>query len=250
MLETTKLKPEWWSLFDPDLPNDPMIRSALIGRSPGVAYVNRIDQPAQIVVRDHYGTTFAGSRVTATFLSEAIDRARKRGWVSLIDNGVPDEVRANGEVVDRLHFDDCDLQSKLLQVLRGQLPTGFEVLDLDRRLFELCHHCNRELPRIYGDELDRFFDFGYGICLMHDGEVVSEAYAGYVAEGRAEVIVGTVEACRGQGLASIACAFLAEAARARGDVILWSCLASNPASIATARHLGFESERHYQVIYL
>jgi GNAT superfamily N-acetyltransferase len=249
VLTTTELKPEWWPLFDPRTPNDVILRSALAGRSPGLAYLDRCESPEQIVVRTCGGKAFASTSVSESFLHEAIGHARRLGWTSLADTGIPDGVRERGRVVERTRFDDCDLGSETLRSLRGQLPPELEVRSLDRDLLQRCPHAKRELPKDYGDDLDSYFDFGYGICLLREGDVICEAYTGYVAEGRAEVIVGTVESFRGRGLASVASAFLAEEARRRGHEFTWSCMTENVGSMRVARRLPFRSEGPYSEIY-
>ena len=201
---TREMDSAWWSLFDPDTPNDVILRSALVGRCPGLAYLDRRRSPAQAVVRAHGGKAFASSGVTEPFLHRAVDQASRLGWTALVDTELPEGVRSRGRVVDRARFDDCDLASDTLRTLREGLPPDVEIRALDRELLERCHHAVRELPGEYGGQLDSYFDFGYGVCLLRDGEVACEAYAGFVADGRMEAIVGTVEELRGRGLASIA----------------------------------------------
>lgn len=249
MLTTTELKPEWWPLFDRHTPNDVILRSALAGRSPGLACLDRCESPRQIVVRAHGGKAFASTGASEPFLHEAIDCATRLGWTSLTDTGIPRSVRERGRVVERTRFDDCDLGSEALRSLREQLSPELDVRPLDRDLLQRCHHAKRELPKDYGDNLASYFDFGYGICLLRNGDVVCEAYMAYVAKGRTEVNVGTVESFRGRGLASIASAFLAEEARRRGHRFTWSSMTENVGSMRVARRLPFRSERPYSEIY-
>jgi len=246
---TREMDSAWWSLFDPDTPNDVILRSVLAGRCPGLAYLDRPRNPAQAVVRAHGGKAFASRGVTEPFLQWAVDQASRLGWTALADTGVPESVRSRGRVVDRACFEDCDLESETLRTLRDGLPRDFEMRPLDRELLERCHHALRELPGEYGDHLDSYFDFGYGVCLLQGGEVACEAYAGFVADGRMEAIAGTIESLRGQGLASIASAYLAEEARVRGHAFTWNCLADNVGSLKVARRLGFRTERSYREIY-
>ncbi len=249
MQVTTRMNPDWWSLFDPSTPNDPILRSVLGGRSPGTAYLDRAANPSQVLIRTHCGETFANLGASETFLHEALDLAIQRGWTSVIDSGLPDSVRARGKEVSRTQFDDCDLTSDELRALRERLPDGIEVRPLDRTLFERAHHSRRELSAGYGEALDSYFDFGYGIYLLSEGEIVSESYVGYLGDGRNEVNVGTVDAWRGKGLASIASAFLAEETCRRGHAFTWSCITENAPSLAVARKLAFRSERPYCVYY-
>ncbi|GAG19561.1 unnamed protein product, partial [marine sediment metagenome] len=197
----------------------------------------------------HGGETFASVGCPEAFLHEAIDLASRLGQIVLIDSGVPESIQARGRVVERTKFDDCDLDSEALQALRQRLPSHLEARMLDGELLERCPYAGSTLPKLYGDKLDSYFGFGYGVCLLHGEDVVSEAYVGYVAEGRVEVIAGTAEPYRGQGLASIVAALLAEAARWRGHQPTWSCITENVGSMKVARRLAFRTERPYRMVY-
>lgn len=245
----SELRRDWWARFDPDTPNDVILRAVLAGWYPGLAYLDRAGDPRQLVVRAQGGKAFASTNASEPFLHEVIDRVETLGWTSLADAGIPDSVRERGRVVKRVRFDDCDLESSALRSLRERLPSEFEIRQLDAALLPRCHHAKRELRKDFGDKLESYFDFGYGICLLHRGQVVCEAYAAYVAEGRVEVSVGTVEAYRGRGLASMASAHLAEEACKRGHALTWNCHADNVGSLHVARRLAFRSERPYREIY-
>jgi len=247
---THEMNPAWWDLFDPDTPNDVILRSVLIGRCPGLAVLDRRRNPKQVAIRAHGGKAFASVGAQEGFLQGALDRMTHLGWTALADAGVPESVRRRGRVVDRARFEDCDLESAALRSLRAALPPGFDRRPLDRELFRRCHHAERELPAEYGDKLDSYFGFGYGVCLLHGGDVVCEAYAGFVAEGRMEAVAGTAEPFRDRGLATIASAYLAEEARRRGQTFSWNCLADNLGSLKVARRLGFRTEWSYREIYL
>jgi len=246
---TATLRPEWWALFDPATPNDVILRSALIGRCPSVAFLDRRGSPEQIVIRAHGGKAFASVGASESFLHDALDRIGALGWTALADTGIPGSVRERGRVVSRARFDHCDLESGGLRSLRDRRPSYLEVRALDRGLLARCPHAKRELAKAYGEMLDSYFDFGYGVCLLHRGDVVCEAYTGFVADERMEVIAGTAEPHRGRGLASIASAFLAEEARGRGHAFTWNCLADNAASLSVARRLAFRREASYREIY-
>jgi GNAT superfamily N-acetyltransferase len=241
---------DWRRRFDPDMPHNLILSSALLGRCPTHAFVDRDHAPTQLVVRTHGGKTFASTDISESFLHQALDRAVRLGWTSLIDSGVPKSVLDRGELVPRLRFDRFDIKSRSLSELRDRLPAPFVVASLNRTRLADCDHGKRELPKYYGDRLAEYFEFGYGICLMAGDTVAAEAYAGYVADGRIEVIVSTREALRGQGLASMAAAFLAAEASKRGHDLTWNCHADNVGSVKVARRLPFRRERAYREIYL
>jgi len=251
MIESHRLCREWRTRFDTDTPNDVILLSALAGHCPATAFLDCADDPEGIFIRTYGGKAFASLAASEDFLHQAVDRASAQGWTALADTGLPESVRGRGRVVERLRFDRCDLDAEALRELRGSLPSDLKARPLDRELLKRCHHAKRELPDEYGGALHGYFDlFGYGICLLSGNDVMCEAYVGHVADDRMEAIVGTVEAFRGRGLASIAAAFLADEARTRGHAFTWNCVADNVGSVKVARRLAFGRERPYREIYL
>ncbi len=246
MRVTQAAKPSWRAHFDADTPNDVILLSALSGRCPSISYLDRSPNPQQIVVRAHGGKAFASTCATEVFLHDVVDQFGALGWTALVDTGLPESIQSRGRAVARIRF---DLPAESLAGLRGSLPPDMTIQPLDRELLERCQHASRELAKCYGRQIDNYFSFGYGICLLSGEDVVCEAYACYVAEGRAEAVVGTAEPFRGKGLASLAAALLAEESRKRGDEFTWNCLADNVGSSKVARRLGFRRERPYREIY-
>ena len=250
MLLTAQPRSEWLSLFDQHTPDAPVLLALLSGQCPGVGFVDKIDHPSQAVVRALGGEMFASVGCRDGFLNESLKLASQLGPSFLIDSGIPESTAARGTAIERIHFSNCDLTSDALRVLRQQLPAHLDVRVLDRDLLACCPFAGQTLPKLYGEKLDSYFNFGYGICLARGESVVCEVYAGYVAEGFVEVIVGTVESHRGQGLASVAGALFADAARQRGHQLTWSTRVDNLGSIRLARRLGFQHERSYRMIAL
>ncbi len=83
---------------------------------------------------------------------------------------------------------------------------------------------------------------------MRDEEILAEAYAPFIGRGVAEVGMVTPEAHRGQGLATMAIAWLAVPLAARGLTMYWSCDAANAASVRVAEKLGFGAPRPYRIL--
>jgi RimJ/RimL family protein N-acetyltransferase len=101
---------------------------------------------------------------------------------------------------------------------------------------------------MYGN-IDNFISHGLGYCLMNGDEICSEAYASFRAEGQYEIGVITAEPHRGRGYAYITCDHLVDECAKSGYQTTWSCDRPNAASIATARKLGYQRQREYQVLY-
>ena len=106
----------------------------------------------------------------------------------------------------------------------------------------------RELVEGAHGSIDAFLEHGIGLCLMREDEILAEAYAPFIGGGVAEVGVVTSEAHRGQGLASIAIAWLAEVLAERGLAMYWSCDTDNEASVRVAGKLGFGPARPFGIL--
>jgi GNAT superfamily N-acetyltransferase len=237
------------ALFDPTVPDNPVLWAVLKGRHAGRAVVDDAQNPSQCVLRTDAVLTFASRRVSQPFLDEAIVHFRRTGPVWLVWPATPSSRLLAPEaahVAGRIEFTDCDPRSPVLVALRRRLPDGFEVRPIDRQLIERCEW--RSDMEFYCGSLDNFTVNGMGLCLMRGDEIIVEAYASSLGEAQAEIGAVTREAYRGRGYAPIACAYLIEVLDRRGYRAYWSCGADNPASARVARKLGFRHEKPYQIL--
>jgi RimJ/RimL family protein N-acetyltransferase len=96
-----------------------------------------------------------------------------------------------------------------------------------------------------------------GYCVVYEAEIVCEAVGGpfvrgpFVqgpfAGGTVEIGVGTKEAHRGKGLATIAAARTIQACEAAGFQPFWNAAQHNVPSVALARRLGSRTEKPFLV---
>lgn len=236
------------ALFDPAVPNGPVLWSVLEGRNTGRALVDSIQDPSQCVIRTDANLTFFSRQIDQTFLYEAIVRFGQTDpvWLVWPPTLIPQpSLLKDAQVVQRLEFYDCNSRGPLLAGWRRRLPAGFEMRAIDRRLLERCEW--RSEMEFYCGSLDNFLANGIGLCLMRGDDIIVEAYASSLGGGRAEIGAVTRAAYRGQGYAPIACAYLIQAVEERGCQPYWSCDIDNGASIRVARKLGFRQERAYQI---
>lgn len=237
------------ALFDPAIPDNPVLWAVFQGRNAGRALVDNNRNPSQCVVRTDAILTFASQQIDQAFLHESIAYIRETDalwlvWPNTMVARVlpPDEPK----VVERYEFYDYDYQSLMQAKRKQRLPDGFEIRPIDRNLLERCEW-GPEME-FYCGSGENFLENGIGLCLMRGEEIIVEAYASSLGDQMAEIGAITREAYRGFGYAPMACAFLMEACEQRGYHAYWSCDKDNPASIRVAQKLGFRIQKSYQIL--
>ncbi len=137
---------------------------------------------------------------------------------------------------------------------RALLPAGFELRSVDRALLaegslgnlealqeEMCS----ERPSV-----DDWLAHSFGTCLLHGNEIVCWSLSEYDGPDRCEIGIETQEPYQRRGLATITASAAVEGALARGILhVGWDAWASNAASLATARKVGFELRESYPVYF-
>ena len=236
------------ALFDPAVPDNPVLWAVLRGCHAGRALVDDIQRPSQCVLRTDAVLTFASRQISQPFLNAAIAHFRTAGAVWLVWPPAPATELVAPEaacLAQRLEFTDCDAQSQVLADLRRRLPEGCEIHPIDRPLLERCEW--RSEMEFYCGSVDSFLANEIGLCLLHGGDILVEAYVSSWGETQAEIGAITREAHRGHGLAPITCAHLIQLCEQRGYGAYWSCDAENEASVRVAQKLGFRQKRLYQI---
>lgn len=237
------------ALFDPQVPNNPVLWAVLKGRHSGKAVVDDLQNPIQCVLRTDALLTFYSRQISQAFLNEAIAHFRALGpiwlvWPATSSLHPPDF--ENVRIVQRLEFFGYDPQSRILTDLRRQLPPAYRIRTTDRQLLNRCKW--RDEMAFYCGSVENFLANGIGLCMMLGDEIIVEAYASSLGDTRAEIGAITREAYRGRGYAPITCAYLIDACEQKDFHAYWSCDQDNTASIRVAQKLGFQHERAYQIL--
>jgi RimJ/RimL family protein N-acetyltransferase len=236
-------------LFDFDFPNRTTLLSYLEGRSPGVALVDHLDEPtACIVSANLYNFTFIGGTPDAEWLAEAINHLRRERYLLIVRAPWLPNASAALPQADRTlqRYEFLHPQPER-QVPPVPLPSGYSFRPLDAELLKRCAWYE-EMVVGYGSD-EAFLANALGFCLMHGDEICCETYALFPAEGHYEIGAVTHKEYQGKGFAYATCLHLAKACASRGFETSWSCDQDNPASIATARKLGYATQREYQFVY-
>lgn len=234
------------SLFDPSFPNSTMVFSTLEGRTPGKVVVNSLANPtACLVTSNFFDTTFIGGTIDQDWLESTVAALRRTQdvtltWSAYVANGLepPDMPSA---AIDRLEFYSGALAAPV------HLPEGHHLQRIDAALFSRCLW--QDVALMAFGTTENFLRHGIGVCLMRDDELCSEAYAFFRGAGKFEIGAVTHDNYRKQGYAYIACTHLNHMCAARGYPTYWSCHRDNTASAATARKLGYATERAYTFLH-
>ncbi len=233
-------------LFDEEQPNSAMVFSTLEGRTPGKAYINVIDNPtACILTINFHNLTFLGGMIEQQWLNEAVAKLRRTQdvnltWSSQVAQGLKPPSPPVAEIA-RFEFFDCPTEPSVA------LPDGHHLQNIDIELFSRC---------LWRDEVimacattENFLRHGFGLCLMTHNEIRSEAYAAFRGAGKFEIGVITHDKYFKQGYAFITCKHLIRICEERGYPTCWSCHQNNVASVATARKLGYKTQKAYKFLY-
>jgi len=249
MIEVQTTHPKLPALFDSKIPNNPILFATLMGNTPGRAWVDDPGNPSQCMVRVNGLLVFLSNGVNQAFLDEGFDIIKQFSHVVFVSRRGEStlQIPKADRILQRLEFKKYDAESQsIVDSIDGDLPNGFEIQDIDKELIKKID--SREDIESYCGSLENFLEHGLGICLMQNGDIVSEAYAPYVTTRNVELATFTKETHRGHGYATKTCAHFIQICRERGLEPYWSCDADNLASVSLARKLGFKNEREYQIL--
>ncbi|MFB5662595.1 GNAT family N-acetyltransferase [Alteribacillus sp. HJP-4] len=92
---------------------------------------------------------------------------------------------------------------------------------------------------------EAFFEKGRGYCAVDGDEIVSLCYTNYAADRKQCIAIETSEAHQKKGLAARVGLHYVKDCIQEGLIPYWDCMASNEASAALARKLGFTYQFSY-----
>jgi len=188
----------------------PAAFTVLEGILPAQVFVDRRERPSvSLIVSDH--CYLAGSMYNAAFNAELLSLLRTNvmpqkehlfiftfndGWLDVLDALLKDHGVTR---LVRTSFDfDRDRFREQHHNWRERIPTGYTLRQIDA---ELAARVSGPVE-IWGS-IERFLAHGFGFCVMRDDKVVSNCQTTAVGDRRAEIGIGTEEAYRRLGLATL-----------------------------------------------
>ncbi|WP_067844351.1 GNAT family N-acetyltransferase [Amphibacillus sediminis] len=127
------------------------------------------------------------------------------------------------------------------------LEQGYKVHKITKLLFENNNNSIENIDFLHSKVLefwrtpDSFFAEGIGYCIVHNNEIVSVCFSGFVFENIHCIDIETLEAHQGKKLAQkIAHSFVKDCFE-NNMVPYWDCMEVNEPSIAVAENLGFSN---------
>ena len=239
------------------------VEATLDGTCPGRVWVNDINVPSAAIVETPEGHYVIGNAQDASFnrsLAKFVEatvspggrgegwwwfylRCTTEGWAETMREVLP----AERAVEKPREFYVCE---KVGIDLRRELPTGFDLVQVDEGFFACedvknIENIRRRARSSFGS-CELFLEKGFAFCIVHDNEVVSECFADNVSGERCEVGVHTLEGYRQRGFATLVVAAAVDWALSKGiKEVGWHCLKYNESSGATARRVGFRKVEEY-----
>ena len=163
-------------------------------------------------------------------------------WAKLIEKCYPKAKRVMRYAIKKDTKFDVDKLQEMLKLL----PQGYELRKIDGDIYDKCLESpvTEDFVALFENK-EKYLQYGRGMVIIKDGEIVSGAssYSRY-REG-IEIEVDTVESERRKHLATVACSALILECLKEGLYPSWD--AQNMDSVKLAKKLGYEYSHEYVV---
>jgi GNAT superfamily N-acetyltransferase len=221
-------------------------------RSPtikGRLLVDNVAAPTFAVVQEvAEGTAYVGGAVTPSALAVAVEQLRSEQEVVIclwpdapLAAMLPPAADYDGTAIDFVdRVPTVDLGALTLA------PSGYTLAPITADLVPALSGYDYYIAMFGGAAAA--LNHTVGFCLLHANQVVSEAVAGPLTHGIAEIGAGTREEYRRNGLATVVAARVIQACEALGYAPFWNASQQNRPSVALAQRLGFQTERSFRVV--
>lgn len=128
-----------------------------------------------------------------------------------------------------------------------QKVSNFEVMSITRHHIKKAMEFTHAYYDEYWDSTANFLTNGFGFCLLHKEQIISEAVSIFTSNEYAEIDIMTDSNFRGQGLASLMATTFINHCLANELKPCWDCDVTNKASIYLGTKLGFTDPLKYAI---
>jgi hypothetical protein len=245
-LAPDQVTPELRALFNPTDPAAVRCQAVLDGHAAGQIFTDHPETPSYAMLQEAaFGSIYLGGDVQPGLLHQMIIALREKGDVLIGFYEDDPRWRLFPTGADysgyTLEFSDCEAGQGLPPV-----PAACELRRLDSTLGKQILDRNL-LIRMFGS-ISQALEWGYGLCLLRDGVLLCEAFAGTAANGVIEIGVETQPHHMRKGYAFLTCAYLIHMMEQQGYHTYWNCAKGNLPSAALARKLGYRTEKEYRLL--
>lgn len=246
---TAEIAPRLEGLFPGDRPIPTRLWAILDGTIRGRIVVDEPTQPTFALIQDlTEGTTYLGGATTPPTLHDAFAmlRAYQEIVVCLWSDDPLLSALPAGQYYEGVAVDFTDRSPTIDLDRLAALPAGYRV----QRINAETALANEEFDyyvTMFGS-IEQAVEHTIGYRLMRGETIASEAVAGPLTRGVAEMGADTEVAYRQKGLGTVTCAYVIRECEARGYRAFWNAAQQNVASVALARRLGFQTERPFTVL--
>ena len=246
----SQIPPNLDTFFNPDEPQAKRCFAVLDGVAAGRVFINHHDKPSWGIVQEAYdGSIFLGGQLTRKTVAEVVSHLRKDGAVLAglrFEDPKLDLLPEDPDYAGlALEFYERPSMHKLDHII-SKLPQELSLQKVDRELVLKSTWGPGDVEAIGGlAEWERHF---LGFCVVRDGKILAEAFAGPPARGVYEPGVFTQETHRSQGYGSIVSARLIQEIESFGGTSYWNCAKQNLASARIAEKLGYQRMTEYRVL--
>jgi GNAT superfamily N-acetyltransferase len=165
---------------------------------------------------------------------------QNKAWEACIEECFPDAKKVIRYAIKK----DTQFDKEYLQSLIKNLPEGYELKEIDERIYDMCFSdpVTRDFVSSF-ESKEKYLEMGRGMVILESGRIVAGASSYTRYNEGIEIEVDTVEEERRKGLATIVSAALILRCLSEGLYPSWD--AQNMNSVHLAEKLGYEFDHEY-----
>ena len=210
----------------------------------GKIFVTDLDSPKSAMAFVGCFAFYAGEPDKVLVLNKpagfVIMTPQNKAWEACIEECFPAAKKVTRYAIKK----DTRFDQKLLKSMVAELPDGYELKDIDERIYDMCAAApmTRDFVSSF-ESKEEYLDKGRGMVILKSGRIVAGASSYTRYKEGIEIEVDTAEEERRKGLATVACAALILRCLEEGLYPSWD--AQNRISVHLAEKLGYEFDHEY-----